>query len=146
MGKVVLYHPVSLTVLRAAVIYNGYRFGRIHQIYVNTATETARYTCEIAHQPEGMGDYNPLSVKARLQDCFAADVTVLSVYFTPRKEKWMCTLQVSLRQSEKGQAEETDLRWLIDEPMEDPWQSETERLRERAAEYGMELGDPRLPF
>lgn len=113
MGKVVHYHPVSLTVIRAAVIYNGFRFGRIKQTKVNVAEQTAHYTCQIIEDPFGKELMSVEQLQTELQNCFAADIVVTNVWRTKTSRKWMCSLSVHLWSGGDAPGPETDLEWLI---------------------------------
>lgn len=118
MGKVVHYHPVSLTVLRAAAIYGGFRFGKISQTVVNSAEQMAVYIVEIVAFPDHLYPKEPEVIETALQGCFAADVKVASVYFTSRLKKWKCCLIVRLRPYKTPEDDIEGLRWLVDNDTE----------------------------
>jgi len=88
MGKRTLYHPVSLHVLRGALEYCGIKLGRLVQIGASLEEEKAYYRATIINMPDALRSYPTWDIAKELQECFAQDVTVLSVtseYHVKRK-------------------------------------------------------------
>lgn len=97
MGKVTLYHPVSLYVLRGALDNCGIKVGKLTQIQSDLSRGTALYRCTIDKLPKELK--STLSVKEigeYAQQCFARDVTVTSVSidYAPRKKRFNVSLML----------------------------------------------------
>lgn len=82
MGKKTLYHPVSLHVLRGAVEYCGFKFGRLQQINSDPTGLTATYRAVIEKAPKHCEGKSLEYVHFALQECFNADIKVLTVSAT----------------------------------------------------------------
>jgi hypothetical protein len=95
MGKVTLFHPISLHVIRGAAEYGGFRFGRIHQLDSWRQLLAARYETVIERVPEGYQDLALDLLQSALQDCFMDDIRVHWLHRTKRGQL-KCHLQVEI--------------------------------------------------
>jgi len=80
MGKITLYHPISLTVIRGAALYCNWKIGRIKQTASDPESTFASYSCEIVSMPDGMEDMPNKVIKRQLQHCFLDDIEVKRIY------------------------------------------------------------------
>jgi len=76
MGATTLYHPISLYVIRGAVEYCGWKFGRIKQLTANADLGTARYLCKIDTMPRNAINWPVKTYQSQLQHCFMDDIIV----------------------------------------------------------------------
>jgi len=79
MGKKTLYHPVSLHVLRGALEYCDIKIGRLVQTSASLEFNSATYRATITEMPGSVDYRTSRNIANALQECFAQDVTVLSV-------------------------------------------------------------------
>lgn len=89
MGKATLYHPVSLTVIRAAAIKCDWRFGKIKQLEANEDRFEARYIGEVDLNQKGYILVDKKALIQQVQDCFAEDVEITDIW-TTRSGKVIC--------------------------------------------------------
>lgn len=82
MGKATLYHPVSLTVIRAAAIACNWKFGKIKQEWANEDTFTACYLAEIDLGKTGYILVERDALIHQVQECFADDVLIRDIWTT----------------------------------------------------------------
>jgi len=82
MGKTTLYHPVSLNVLRGALEYGGFTVGKFRQHNADREGMFASYQVEIKTWPIEHDEVSPEKLKVYLNNCFASDVDVVSVWVT----------------------------------------------------------------
>jgi hypothetical protein len=95
MGKLRLYHPVSLHVIRGAAEYCGWKFGKITQLYSDVEKSTARYEVKIEVMPDYMEEQSMMFMQNELQQCFMDDIRVHWLHQT-KAGIWMCHLAVDL--------------------------------------------------
>jgi len=73
-------HPVSLHVIRGAVEYCGWKFGKIEQISLEVDAYFAEYECIIEKMPAGLEKQSWAVISRQLQHCFAADITLSNLW------------------------------------------------------------------
>lgn len=95
MGKVTLYHPVSLHVIRGAAEYCGFQFGKLKQMYADPENLAARYEATIQRVPPEFLDKSNSVIQEALQQCFMDDIRVHWVHNT-KSGVLACYLQVKL--------------------------------------------------
>lgn len=95
MGKITLYHPVSLHVLRGALMYGGFTVGKFIQHNSNRDLQYATYEVEIKTWPDKIAQVSPELLKVHLNNCFASDVNFLQVWVT-RSGKRMARLETHI--------------------------------------------------
>lgn len=79
MGKTSLYHPVSLTALRGAAQYGGWKISRLHQLRSDVETGTAEYRATIEEGPKDYRDWPARAIRRQLGHCFMEDCEVTQV-------------------------------------------------------------------
>jgi len=95
MGKITLYHPISLTVIRGAALYCNWKLGRIKQTEADAESTFASYICEIVSMPDGMEDMPNKVIRRQLQHCFLDDIEVRRVWTTVNGT-WQARINVDL--------------------------------------------------
>lgn len=74
MGATTLFHPVSLHVIRGAVEYCGWKFGKIVQTGLDNAEQVARYRVEIERIPPESQNQPEMIMLNDLDNCFSTDI------------------------------------------------------------------------
>jgi hypothetical protein len=95
MGKITLYHPISLTVIRGAALYCNWKIGRIKQTWSDQETTYAEYIMEIVGMPAGMDEHTNKVIAHQFQHCFLDDITVKRVWQTGNGS-WQARVLVDL--------------------------------------------------
>lgn len=103
MGKTTLYHPVPLSVIRGAVEYCGWKFGRIVQTSSEPTEGWARYTAQITVIPSRVEGTSPMVMLNDLRDCFAADIEAHWLR-QPKSDTW--TVDVITRVTPEAEVSE----------------------------------------
>jgi len=101
MGKITLYHPISLTVIRGAALYCGWKIGRIKQTEADPESTFASYIVEIVSMPDGMDDMPNRVIQRQFQHCFLDDVEVRRVWMTVGGA-WQARLNIDLNVIKEG--------------------------------------------
>jgi len=120
MGKTVHFHPVSLTVIRAAAIYCGWRFGRINQVDVSESDRWAMYQCEITLIPEAAQPIGSKHFIDTLNACFSRDIKASSAWIT-KNGKTNCLLTTMLINDDQADDQADD---QVDDPQPEAEQVE----------------------
>jgi hypothetical protein len=95
MGKVTLYHPIPLTVLRGAALYDGFKIGRIKQVWADPETTYAEYIIELVSMPDGLDEMPNKVIGRQLQHAFMNDVIIRRVWQTG-SGSWQARINVDL--------------------------------------------------
>jgi len=95
MGKITLYHPISLHVIRGAAEFCGFQFGKLKQIWSEPENLRARYEATIQQLPSKINQNDMIYVQEALQNCFMDDIRVHWVHHT-KSGVLACHLQVQL--------------------------------------------------
>jgi hypothetical protein len=120
MGRATLYHPVSLTVIRAAAIRCGWRFGKIIQEYASEETFTAHYNAEIDLQRKGFVLFEKQVLIHQINECFAGDVEIVDVW-TNRSGRVFCSFNTSIRPDPLPSMDDADpLRAVREDEADEP--------------------------
>jgi len=98
MGKVLLYHPISLHVIRGAAEFCGWQFGKITQVAADRQAQFATYLCEVKLAPFPLEDQSPRVALKILQACFMDDIKARHLRATGRG-RWLVFLDVDLKKS-----------------------------------------------
>lgn len=107
MGKTVHFHPVSLTVIRAAVIYCGWRFGKITQTSINADQTRATYVAEVTLMPKEYADKSGKQQRRGINNCFAKDIRAITVW-TTRRGKTYVSLETDIRRASRSDDQADD--------------------------------------
>lgn len=89
MGKITLYHPVGLMVIRGACQYGGIRLGRIVQYEADKAQETAHYVAEIVGTSAEMETWNLTRLRGYVNALFGADIHASLIWQTRGGRKYV---------------------------------------------------------
>jgi len=84
MGKQTLYHPVPLSVIRGAVEYCSFKFGRIEQKKSAEQSGYAIYQAQVVKFAPGAENISVRQLHRVLQNCFNEEVVVLNVLINQR--------------------------------------------------------------
>jgi hypothetical protein len=86
MGKVTLYHPVSLYVIRGAALHGGFTLGRITQTRVSLAEGWAEYRATVLQAYPKFWDLPQAFQRAAIDGCFALDISCTWAGYNTRHE------------------------------------------------------------
>lgn len=98
MGKVTLYHPISLHVIRGAAEYCGFKFSHIKQLYSEPDRQRARYNAQIVGFPSGWTNQPLPMMQNDLRRCFMDDIEVHWLRQN-KSDQWCVHIQVDLSKS-----------------------------------------------
>jgi len=85
MGKVTLYHPVSLHVVRGAAEYCGFKFGKIKQTKSDPTGLSATYHVQVVKIHPACKEANIGFITHMLKACFPNDIKVKEVMWSTKR-------------------------------------------------------------
>ena len=102
MGKSTLYHPVSLTTLRGAAEFGGWKLGKFRQVKVDRESNHAIYEVQIIKHPASLDDYSFASWRSVLSSLYSLDVTCALIWIT-KAGRYMALMESNLPMKEGDQ-------------------------------------------
>ncbi len=106
MGKTLLYHPVSLQIIRGSARQEGFLYGRITQQLADIQGGYAEYVAELIGMPEFAYPVTLPKLQELLNECYSADVQVTNIWLTKRGKVYVELVSNIDRQTVKEQVEE----------------------------------------
>jgi len=98
MGKIRLYHPVSVNVIRAALELNGWKIGKLNQQHFDLELCKASYHTTILKGPWDLNELGMNVILGALRSCFAEDIDVSAAWMTP-SGKYQCRIDTKTTQT-----------------------------------------------